>query len=57
MVCRLYSFEERKSSNVKGKLGKQNLDPERMALVRSVAEEMYPLYTSKRRKKMSGVNA
>ena len=39
MVRQLYTAEERKSSNVKGKLGKYPLDPVRLASVRKSALE------------------
>ena len=43
MVRRLFSLEERRSSNVKGKLGKGQLDPGRLLLVRQSALEVFPL--------------
>ena len=43
MVRHLYTVEERKTSNVKGKLGKLPLDPARLAVVHRSAFEMYPL--------------
>ena len=48
MVRQLYTAEERKCSNVKGKLGKHPLDPVRLAIVRKSALEMYPLATGER---------
>ena len=43
VVLRLFSLEERRSSNVKGKLGKCALDPERLLLVFQSALEVYRL--------------
>ena len=48
MVRRLYSVEERKRSNVRGKLGKSKLDPSRLAIVRQTAFQVYPLATGER---------
>ena len=48
MVRRLYTVEERKCSNVKGKLGKRPLDPVRLAIVQRSALEVYPLATGER---------
>ena len=45
MVHHLYSIEERKTSNVRGKLGKHALDPVRLAIVHRSAFEVYPLAT------------
>ena len=43
MVRRLFSLEERKSSNVKGKHGKSQLDPARLTVIRQSALETYPV--------------
>ena len=48
MVRRLYTVEERKSSNVKGKFGKRQLDPTRLAVVHQYALETYPLGTGEK---------
>ena len=48
MVRRLYTLDERKNSNVRGKLGKKMLDPKKMAYIRSAALQMYPLHTGER---------
>ena len=48
MVRRLYSVEERKHSNVRGKLGKSQLDPARLAIVHQTAFQVYPLATGER---------
>ena len=43
MAVRAYSLEERRVSNVKGKLGKQQLPPKRMEKVRKAVVEQYPV--------------
>ena len=48
MVRRLYTREERMQSNVRGKLGKRQLDPGRLALVQQTALQVYPLGTGER---------
>ena len=48
MVRRLYSVEQRKHSNVRGKLGKSKLDPTRLAVVHQTAFQVYPLATGER---------
>lgn len=48
MVRQLYSVEERKRSNVRGKLGKSKLDPTRLAIVHQTAFQVYPLATGER---------
>ena len=45
MVRRLYTAEEQKSSNARGKLRKLQLDPVRLAIVHHSAFEMYPSAT------------
>lgn len=48
MVRQLFMMEERMCSNVRGKLGKSQLDPARIAIVRQAALQMYPLGTGER---------
>lgn len=48
MVRRLFTLEERKQSNVRGKLGKRQLDPARLAVVQQSALSVYPLATGER---------
>ena len=43
MVRKLYTMEERKSSNVRGKLGKKQLGTTRMAAIQESAFKIYPL--------------
>ena len=43
LVNCLFSLEARRSSNVKGKLGKCRLDPVRLLSVRQFVLELYPL--------------
>ena len=45
LVRKLFSVEERRKSNVRGKLGKQQLDPNRMEQIRQATMEMYPCET------------
>lgn len=42
LVRKLFSTEERRKSNVRGKLGKQQLDPTKMRQVRQATFQMYP---------------
>ena len=44
----LFTTEERKCSNVRGKLGKHQLDPVRLGVVRRSAMEIYPLATGEK---------
>ena len=48
MVRQLFTVEERMRSNVRGKLGKSQLDPARLAVIRQAALQMYPLGTGER---------
>ena len=43
MARKLYTVEERKSSNVQGKLGKKQLGTNRMVAIQESAFRIYPL--------------
>ena len=47
MVKKLYTTEERKSSNVRGKLGNTQLDSVRMTAIEKAAFQIYPVGTGK----------
>ena len=43
MARKLYTTEEHKSSNVRGKLGNKQLDSQRMAAIQESVFKIYPL--------------
>ena len=43
VMCKIFSTAEREVRNVRGKLGKSQLDPERIEYIKTVTFRMYPL--------------